>query len=74
MNLEDIPSTQDFDRKSFLKNVLNLLKISRDGDLLDFCSLGIKPYEEYLLQEGLWWLQGSNHIQNLILNWNVNAR
>lgn len=53
MNLEGIPSTQDFDRKSFLKNVLNLLKISRDGDLLDFCSLGIKPYEEYLLQEGL---------------------
>ncbi|ALK92016.1 hypothetical protein L103DPR2_01616 [Limnohabitans sp. 103DPR2] len=53
MNLEDIPSTQDFDRKRFLKNVLNQLKISRDGDLLDLCSLSIKPYEEYLLQEGL---------------------
>jgi hypothetical protein len=32
MNLEDIPSTQDFDRSGLLKHVLAQLKISRDGD------------------------------------------
>ena len=32
MNLEDIPSTQDFDRSGLLKHVLDQLKISRDGD------------------------------------------
>jgi hypothetical protein len=32
MNLEDIPSTQDFDRSGLLKHVLAKLKISRDGD------------------------------------------
>jgi hypothetical protein len=31
MNLEDIPSTQDFDRSGLLKHVLAQLKISRDG-------------------------------------------
>ena len=32
MNLEDIPSTQDFDRSGLLKHVLDQFKISRDGD------------------------------------------
>ena len=32
MNLEDIPSTQDFDRLGLLKHVLDQFKISRDGD------------------------------------------
>ena len=32
MNLEDIPSTQDFDRLGLLKHVLDQLKINRDGD------------------------------------------
>ena len=32
MNLEDIPSTQDFDRSGLLKQVLDQFKISRDGD------------------------------------------
>ena len=31
MNLEDIPSTQDFDRLGLLKLVLDQFKISRDG-------------------------------------------
>ena len=32
MNLEDIPSTKDFDRSGLLKHVLDQFKISRDGD------------------------------------------
>ena len=32
MNLEDILSTQDFDRLGLLKYVLDQLKINRDGD------------------------------------------
>jgi hypothetical protein len=32
MNLEDIPSTQDFDRSGLLEHVLDQFKISRDGD------------------------------------------
>jgi uncharacterized protein len=32
MNLEDIPSTQEFDRSGLLKHVLAQFKISRNGD------------------------------------------